>query len=166
MSCLKIYYFRINIIQVVKIKNGLTKALGIYFLLGGIICLISFLFERGVVNLFYTLLPSLLIVVVLLLFIYTGYIALVKTEHRYTQKFLNLALAIQTIQISLFGFVFKNYFGPYIGIGFTDTPSIEFLFSFRFYTYLLSNGYNRVSSEISVMLNLIPLSFFIILNIL
>jgi len=147
-----------------KIKNGLTKALGIYFLLGGIICLISFLFERGVVNLFYTLFPSLLIVVVLLLFIYTGYIALIKTENRYSQIFLNLTLAIQTIQISLLGFVFKNYFGLYFGIGFTDTPSFEFLFSFRFYTFLLASGYNRGSSEISVMINLIPLSFFIILN--
>lgn len=147
-----------------KIKNGLTKALGIYFLLGGIICLVSFLFERGVLNLFYTLFPSIFTIVILLLFIYTGYIALLKTEHRYTQIFLNIVLIIQTVQISLLGLVFKNYFGPYIGIGFTDTPSFEFLFSFRLYTYLLANGYNRVSSEISVMLNLIPLSFCIILN--
>lgn len=147
-----------------KIKNSLTKALGIYFLLLGIICLSSFLFERGVIGFFYTLFPSLIIVVILLLFIYTGYIALFKTENRYAQFFLNLALIIQIFQISLIGLVFKNYFGPYFGIGFTDTPSFEFLFSFRFYTFLLANGYNRVSSEISVMINLIPLSFFIILN--
>ena len=144
-------------------KNKLlfTQLLSSYFLLGGTICLIYFISQSGFIGILSTLMPSLITLIILLFFIFSGLIGLLSKNVKVSKGLLYSCLIIQSIQVVIFGFTFKNYFGPYLGIGFSESPELEAVFSFRSITYFLGNGLKQGSSEVSLVINLVPLSILV-----
>jgi hypothetical protein len=60
----------------------------------------------------------------------------------------------------LLGFVFINYYGLWVGIGFTDTPDWTFSLKFAFFTANIMDDYFQ-SNEITAYVNLVALSLYI-----
>src|SRR5690606_30379099 len=85
-----------------------------------------------------------------------------KSERKIT-ILLNIALLIQTVQFSLFGFVFANYFGPCVFIGFYFEPLTKFDINISAYSWLFSNGYSD-NAQSKFFVNLIPLLLLLLLK--
>ena len=75
-----------------------------------------------------------------------------------------VALFMQTIQIQILGFTFKNYYGPYIGIGLKDTPDLQFLGKFELISFLAGNGFGS-DDQIYFVINIFTLALLFILGI-
>ena len=96
-------------------------------------------------------------------FIYSGYIAIFK-EGIKSYTYIQISFLIQSFQFSILGIDFKNYFGPFVGVGFSDTPYFEVIYGAKFFWYNFTNGYRSNSNEIIVVINLVPLLFYYLLN--
>ncbi|MBK8087090.1 MAG: hypothetical protein IPK31_03565 [Chitinophagaceae bacterium] len=60
------------------------------------------------------------------------------------------------------GFSFKNYFGPYLAVGFTDTPDIKLRILIKPIDSFFSNGLNKLSDEVSIVFNLLAIVLLIL----
>jgi hypothetical protein len=77
-----------------------------------------------------------------------------------SRLFVEISLLTQSVQIYILGFVFLNYYGLWVGVGFTDTPDWTFGLKFEFFTArVIDDFYN--SNEISVYVNLVTLTLYI-----
>lgn len=143
-------------------KLWITKSIAIYLMVGGVICFILFIFNLGISVFLNSLIPALITSLVLSFFIISGLLFLLNNTFKWRWNLLQISLIMQTVQIVLIGFSFKNYFGPYAGIGFTDTPFFNAILELKGFTFLFANGYNQESNEISVVVNLFPLILLLI----
>lgn len=75
---------------------------------------------------------------------------------------MKVSLWIQAVQLVLLGLHFKNYFGPYLAVGFTDTPDIRLRILIEPITSLFSNGFDKLSDEISIVFNLMAVVLLIL----
>lgn len=141
----------------------LKKILAIYLAAGGTAYLLYFLFELGFGGLFISLFPATITICIFSFFIITGVLNLLSNKVKY-ESLIEVCLLIQALQVVLLGFSLKNYFAPYLGIGFTDTPSFQFIARFKFFEYLVANGLNKQSNEVSLTINFIPLCTLFVLN--
>jgi hypothetical protein len=82
----------------------------------------------GIVNVF---IPSIIIILSQLLFSIAGFYCLTNKQQLNNNKILRALLLIQSFQICILGYWFKNYFGPYLGIGFFDNPNLHFKNKFQ-----------------------------------
>ncbi len=138
-----------------SLKTG-RYVLGLYLLIGGLISLYFVLTELGVFGFLYSLLPAIVTVVVISFFILSGWkYAFSRSKSGVTM--MKASLWIQAIQLVFLGLGFKNYFGPYIAIGFTDTPGLKFQLLFEPFTYWFANGLNKLSDEVSIVFNLVAM---------
>ena len=75
----------------------------------------------------------------------------------------NISLIAQAFQLDVLGFKFKNYYGPYLGIGFSDTPEFGFIVKFRLFDFLTGNGF-EFQNSILFMMNLFALALLLHFN--
>jgi hypothetical protein len=144
-----------------NIISSLRILLASYFFLGGLFFLFLLIYERGILGLLSTFFPSLFTLSILLFYCIGGLYCFLNTNVNRYKNVLSLCLLIQTLQLSVLGIVFKNYYGLYFAVGFSDTPNLELKFSFKFFTFLFANGFNKNTDEISMMINIIPLGLLI-----
>lgn len=136
--------------------------IGIYLVGGGLVFLFVLLYKLGFLGILNNLLPFIITVMVLLFFVLSGYLFVFSENKQLSYLLVRICLWVQTIQIVILGFTFKNFYGPYLGIGFTDTPELDFSFSYDFFTYKFANGFNKDSFEISFVLNIVSLILLIL----
>jgi hypothetical protein len=74
-------------------------------------------------------------------------------------KLLQIALLIQSFQVTLLGFSYINYCGPYAGLGFTTEPSLSLTTQINLLAFRFDNGFGNDPAEITVSVNLV---FFIL----
>ncbi len=135
--------------------------LGLYFLIGGLISLYFVLTTLGVLGFLYSLIPATITVIVIFFFILSGYKYAFSTSNS-GAIMMKVSLWIQTIQLVLLGFSFKNYFGPYLAVGFTDTPDIKLRILIKPIDSFFSNGLNKLSDEVSIVFNLLAIVLLIL----
>jgi hypothetical protein len=128
--------------------------LGIYFLIGGLISLWLVLSTFGVLGFLYNLIPATITTFVIFFFILSGYKYAFSSSQSGTTM-MKISLLIQAVQLMLLGLSFRNYFGPFLAVGFTDTPEIEFQLLFEPLKSYFSNGFNKNSQEVSIVFNLV-----------
>lgn len=75
---------------------------------------------------------------------------------------MKISLWIQAVQLVILGFSFKNYFGPYVAVGFTDTPDIKLRLFIKPIDSFFSNGLNKLSDEVSIVFNLLAIILLIL----
>jgi hypothetical protein len=81
-------------------------------------------------------------------------------EDKKSRLLVEISLLTQSIQIYILGLAFLNYYGIWIGVGFTDTPDWTFNLRFDFFTArVIDDFYN--SNEISVYVNLVTITLYI-----
>ncbi len=136
-------------------------SLGLYFVIGGLISLYIGLTGLGVMGFLYSLFPATFTVIVILFFIISGYKYAFSTS-KSGAIMMKVSLWIQAIQLVLLGFSFKNYFGPYLAVGFTDTPDIKLRILIEPIDSFFSNGLNKLSDEVSVVFNLLAIVLLIL----
>lgn len=64
---------------------------------------------------------------------------------------------LQLLQFNVLGFGFYYVAGPYLGVGFTDTPKMQFLFTDSLFRSSCFINFKTTNNEISVVLNLVAL---------
>ena len=111
----------------------LAQAVSVY-LVAGSICMIIFVFYQLGWNFLSYLIPAMVGVLVLLFYVVAGLRNLLRPHSNFSKGLLMAALLMQSIQLELLGFGFKNFFGPGLFIIITDTPAIRLLFSFRIFS--------------------------------
>jgi hypothetical protein len=104
----------------------------------------------------YNLIPATITTIVILFFILSGYKYAFSTS-KSGQVMMKISLWLQTIQLVFLGLVFKNYFGPYLAVGFTDTPYFKFQIQIEPLNTWFANGLNKSSDEVSIVFNIIAL---------
>jgi hypothetical protein len=140
------------------------KLLSGYLIAGAGISLVLYLYNYGFLGILSTLLPSLLVLVILLFFIYSGYKGLV-SDSNYSFIHAQISFLIQSIYFSILGFEFENFFGPYVSIGFTDTPEFKIIYAFKLIWFHFLNGYKPESAAISFSINLVPIFFLYLVSL-
>lgn len=75
---------------------------------------------------------------------------------------MKISLWIQAVQFVFLGLVFKNYFGPYLAVGLTDTPDLKFQINIELLTSWFANGLNKLSDEVSIVFNLVAIILLIL----
>ncbi len=147
--------------------NGLfivKKLLSFYLLFGSIYYLCTMLYSFGVLGYLSYFLPLTFFMILFLFFIYSGYKGVMaKAEDSFILA--QWSFFIQSFQIKILGLHFDNFFGPYFGIGFSDEPKIHFISSIKLFSYHFLNGYDKNSTEISIVINLISIGFGILLGL-
>ena len=63
---------------------------------------------------------------------------------------MKVSLWIKTIQLVLLGFSFNNYFGPYLAVGFTDTPDFKLRIFFKSIDSFFSYELNKLSDDVNI----------------
>lgn len=140
------------------------KILGYYLFIGSVVFFILALWKINFLYVLSSFFVFLVFLAIILFFIYSGLSAALKTGNK-SYTYIQISFLIQSISFSIFGIEFKNYFGPFLGIGFTDTPEFRFLFSFKLFWYNFLNGYKGESDEIMIVFNLVPLVFLFLLSL-
>ncbi|MFH1160384.1 MAG: hypothetical protein V1733_05485 [bacterium] len=80
---------------------------------------------------------------------------------------INLSLLnqiLQLLQFKILGFGFYYVAGCYLGIGFTDTPEIKFLFKDSLFRSSCFISFKTSDYEISIILNIVALALVIFLS--
>ncbi len=142
----------------------LKRVISWYFLLGGVGFLGYSFIEFGFAGYLEYLVPAIITLSVLMLFIISGIACLKNPAEMISGLLLKICLMIHSFQFILIGFLFKNYYGPYLGVGFTDEPYFRIKLEFQLFAFRFSNGYNHNSDEISVVVNLIPIAILMLLT--
>jgi hypothetical protein len=132
------------------------KLLGYYFLIAGFSTIISIFFNVGLLVILSALLPFRFTFLILIGFIIVGYLNFKESKESY-ENFLVICMFIMSIQIVFLGITFKNFFGPCLFFGFTDSPELKFYINFKVFDFLFANGYRPESNEISMQANLFPI---------
>jgi len=73
-----------------------------------------------------------------------------------------ICLLIQAAQLNILGFHLTNYYGPYLAIGFSDTPDFRMLIKHDLFRFWVDNGYSRGDRSISVLINCFQLLLYIL----
>ena len=82
-------------------------------------------------------------------------------------KGVNLSLAnqiLQLFQFNILGFGFYYVAGCYLGVGFSDTPEIQFLFRDSLFRSSCFINFKTNNYETSIVLNIVALAFVIFLS--
>lgn len=136
-------------------------SLGLYFLVGGVISLYFALTTLGLFGILQSLFPAIITIIVISLFILSGY-KYAFSESASATLLMKISLWIQSVQLVLLGLSFKNYFGPYFAVGFTDTPDFKFQIHIEPLITWFGNGLNKLSDEVSIVFNLIAVVLLIL----
>jgi len=146
-----------------NIEPILRKIIAGYLFLGSLFFIVFFLYQYGLSGILSSFLSALLTFGVLIFFcIGSLYVLRNKVEYQVQKNILIACLLIQSFGLRILGLSIRIFFGPDIAIGFTDTPAFQFRHSFGIFVYDIINGIKKGSSEISVMVNLIPLAVLIL----
>jgi hypothetical protein len=136
-----------------------------YYLLSSIIFLVFGLYNIGVSAFLVSLFPATIFIIIFSFYFISGVRLLMFPHSTVSITLAEISLLMQSFQCHILGFLFKNYYGPYLGIGFTDTPKFTLIYKFDIITFLTSNGF-KSDSEIMVMINLFSIMLYIFLNFL
>jgi hypothetical protein len=134
--------------------------IALYLFIGGIIFLVLFIYKSGVFGFLSSLVPSFITILVLLFFIFSGAHYF---RYRNSGTLLKASMLIQAFQISILGINFKNFFGPYIAMGFTYSSDFEVMIDYEAFTFLFANGFRISSNELSLMINMPALIIVVLL---
>jgi hypothetical protein len=141
----------------------LTMVLSLYFISGVLVVWFDFFTHFNILHLFNALFPASVFLILTFFFLYVGVVGLLSKNQIKIFNLLSAALLLQVVQFSFFGFVFENYFGPYVSVGLYFEPFIKFDVNVSLYSWLFSNGYTE-NSESRIFLNLIPLLLWFLVN--
>lgn len=125
-------------------KSFFYKVYG-YYLAASIIFLGFGLYNMGFLGFLSALLPATIFVVVFLFYFISGIRLLKYPNSSVSLAVVQISLLMQSFQCHILGFLFQNYYGPYFGIGFTDTPKFLLIYQFNIMTFLSGNGYKSDS---------------------
>lgn len=140
-----------------------VQILSLYFISGVFFVWYNFFKNFSVLHLLNAIFPALAFISVSFFFLYTGFSCIKANNEMKIIRLISIALLIQTVQFTLFGFVFANYFGPCVFIGFYFEPTIKFDINISVYSWLFSNGYSE-NAQSKFFINLIPLLLLLLLK--
>jgi len=140
------------------LKNiRLADIFAVILIAGGFLFSIIFLSRLGFWGFVTSFFPSSAILLVFFYFIIAGTYYFLKNKEAVTYSLLNWALYLMVFQFSIFEIVFKVYFGPYLGFGFTDSPYLKFNADIKWFSFRFSIGLNKGDDSFSFFINFIPI---------
>lgn len=108
------------------------------------------------------LFPSLVAIFISIFFLFAGIVGIFSKKISLSVNLLKTAFFLQVFQVSVFDFVFQNYLGPYIGIGFIFHPVFKIDIRVEYGSWF-ANGYDVYAQEM-FFVNLFPLLILFILS--
>jgi hypothetical protein len=141
----------------------LSIFISLYFISGFLVVWFDYFTHFNLLDLFNALFPASVFIIITFFFLYVGLVCLLSKNQIKIIKLLSTAFLLQVVQFSFFGFVFENYFGPYVSIGLYFEPFLKFDVNVSLYSWLFSNGYSE-NSQSRFFLNLIPLLLWLLFN--
>jgi len=141
------------------------RLLGGYLFFGGIVSLVFILTRFEPVIYFTHLIPISFTVLVFLYFSISGLYGLIKPDSKTTTFLVKSTLLLQSFQFVAFGFLFKNYFGPYLALQISNRSAQSASLLFKPFQIWFANGLNSDSGEYTLFINFFPFILFIALEI-
>ena len=145
-----------------KTNKYILMAIGVYQIIGGLFGFIGFTKLK-----MSDLVENFLLVLIIFgyfIFVIISGITLLRQKWirgiKLTQ--INQFLQVITVKIIGFGFLFSS--SIYMGIGFSDTPNLHLITKFSFLRSVCHFWINDGSSEISIMINIVPVAIILILS--
>ncbi|RYY62527.1 MAG: hypothetical protein EOO05_02520 [Chitinophagaceae bacterium] len=146
-------------------QSTLKKITGLYLALAGVIFLGFYYYSLGLVGLISTLLPSIIATMVYAFYIITGWRCCFHERSLLNDRLLMFALVFQSIQLSAFGFIFANFYGPVWCFGIDSHSSSLITSWFRPFAVGYSNGFRGSADEQVLLLNILPVIALIALGV-
>lgn len=144
----------------IRPRKLISRAYGI-FLMCSICFVTSGLYAMGFGGFLSTLLPSFFSICLFLFFFISGLRFFNNDQKEVNILCVEICLLIQVVQLNILGFHLTNYYGPYLAVGFSDTPNFQILIKFEIFRWLVDNGYSPDRS-ISVLINCFQLLLYIL----
>lgn len=98
----------------------MKKAVAVYLFVGGVVFFIQFLVRLEFLGFLESLWPALFTIAWYLFIITSGAAYLIRANSKTNENLVSISLAVQAIQFFILGLHFKNFFGPYLGVGITN----------------------------------------------
>jgi hypothetical protein len=119
------------------------------------------LYSIGFGGSLFRLLPICFITGLFLFFFITGLKFFNDDQNKATILCVEICLLLQTFQLNILGFSLSNFYGPYLAIGFSDTPELRILIKHHLFRWLMDDGYSPDGS-ISVLINCFQLLLYVL----
>ena len=118
--------------------------------------LFAFMSDLGLSGIMSYLIPSILSVAVLIFYFISGIAPFISSWVQASNTLICVALVMQAVHLSVFGFQFNNNFFPLASVGVNSHNPDVFVVDFRLFTYALDNGFNPNDNKFLFTVNLIP----------
>lgn len=146
-----------------QLKKALRICIGVYLFAGGIVAFFTFVNMMGLDGFLVSLIPGLMCAFFTIFSTVSGYWLLKGTQKSHFDMGM-VALLMQVIQIIVLRLSFRNYFGPFVAFGFSDTPEFHLIYDWEIVLYGFFNGLNKSSNEISLVINFFPMVLLVLLE--
>jgi len=143
-----------------KKRKQISRFYAIY-LMASMLFLLYALVSIGIIRFLLALIPACFTLGIFLFFFITGLNFYKNDKGKANILCVEICLAIQSFQLEVFGVHLKNFYGPYLAIGFTDTPNFSIIVKFELFHFLMNAGY-APGQTISLMVNCFPLLLLIL----
>jgi hypothetical protein len=146
-----------------KKRKVISRFYAIYLMISVMFLGYAFI-SIGIFRLLSALIPACFTLAVFLFFFFTGLNFYKNDKGKVNILCVEVCLAIQSFQLEVFGFQLKNYYGPYLAIGFTDTPVFRIIVKHELFRFWISDGYAS-GRAISLLVNCFPLLLLILFGV-
>ena len=120
------------------------------------------LYAMGLDRFLFRLFPACFSICIFLFFFISGLRFFNDDQKEVNILCVEICLLIQAAQLNILGFHLTNYYGPYLAIGFSDTPDFRMLIKHDLFRFWVDNGYSRGDRSISVLINCFQLLLYML----
>ncbi|WP_462219289.1 hypothetical protein [Ferruginibacter sp.] len=132
----------------------IQKIIGLYFFIGAIITYLFYLLTQSTDHIFSFLIPTTIATLVFLIYTLLSYLYLKYPNRTVYENGFSIMLLIQSLNIELFGYGFKNFYFPEVAIHFNLKELSDITFNCSYFYLAVLNGYFRTNANNSISINL------------
>lgn len=137
--------------------------IGLYFFAAGICCFLYYIMtQRG--GIFTYILPNLITTLVFLTYISSSYLYARDTGKIWKRDFFSIILLLQSLQLEINGFVFKNFYFPNLSIKIDFRNLSDISMNFSYFSLKIINGYFPNNNNFIVSINLFLIMVILIIS--
>lgn len=141
------------------------KGLGFYFFSGAIILYVYYIHNLLYSHAISYVLPHFIATLVFGFYIFSGYLFLKNPEAGSSRTLFTLMLLLQSVQMEVNGFVFKNFYFPLFNVKLDLRLISNSMIDHSIFSFKVGNGYFPNNDNIIVSVNLLLVILMIIVNI-
>jgi len=133
----------------------IQKIIGLFFFAGAIITYIFYLSHQTTDHVLSFLIPNTIATVVFIFYATISYLYYKNPSRPSYETLFFVMLVIQSFEVEVFGYVFKNYYFPELSLVFNLKELSNIALNYSYFTIATANGHFRNTTDNIVSINLL-----------